>query len=78
MEPGILKGYPYLIIMKTDDREIYVEFERTRKSPDRFRTKLVNLREWLVNGGKIHWVTPTMSLASWIKNQINIIGAYPP
>ncbi|RUO86535.1 hypothetical protein [Spiroplasma endosymbiont of Megaselia nigra] len=78
MENGNLNAYPDLIITKSDDSEIYVEFERTRKSPDRFRTKLINLREWLVDGGKIHWITPTQTLATWIKNQINIIGAYSP
>lgn len=76
MENGNLNAYPDLIIYKTDDSEIYVEFERTRKSPDRFRTKLINLREWLVAGGKIHWITPTKAIANWIENQINTIGAY--
>ncbi|UNF62714.1 hypothetical protein [Spiroplasma poulsonii] len=78
IENGNLNAYPDLIVYKTDDSEIYVEFERTRKSPDRFRTKLINLREWLVGGGKIHWITPTQTLATWIENQINNIGAYPP
>ncbi|GAA6238926.1 MAG: hypothetical protein SPLM_10430 [Spiroplasma phoeniceum] len=77
MENGNLNAYPDLIITKSDDSEIYVEFERTRKSPDRFRTKLINLREWLVASGKIHWITPTQTLANWIENQINIIGAFP-
>lgn len=77
MENGNLNSYPDLIITKNDDSEIYVEFERTRKSPDRFRTKLINLREWLVAGGKIHWITPTQTLINWIKNQINVIDAYP-
>lgn len=76
MENGNLNAYPDLIITKNDDSEIYVEFERTRKSPDRFRTKLINLREWLVAGGKIHWITPTQAIANWIENQINTIGAY--
>ncbi|UNF62746.1 hypothetical protein [Spiroplasma poulsonii] len=78
MENGNLNVYPDLIITKSNDSEIYVEFERTRKSPDRFRTKLINLREWLAAGGKIHWITPTQTLATWIENQINTIGAYPP
>lgn len=77
MANGNLKAYPDLIITKTEDSEIYVEFERTRKSPDRFRSKLINLRPWLVVGGKIHWVTPTPSLASWLATQINIMGAFP-
>lgn len=77
MANGNFNAYPDLIITKTDNSEIYVEFERTRKSPDRFRTKLINLREWLVNGGKIHWVTPAPPLASWLATQINIISAFP-
>ncbi|MFX4057597.1 MAG: hypothetical protein EHV01_004695 [Spiroplasma sp. hy2] len=77
MENGNLNAYPDLIIIKNNDSEIYVEFERTRKSPDRFRTKLINLREWLAVGGKIHWITLTQTLANWIENQINTIGAYP-
>ena len=59
MENGNLNAYPDLIITQSDDSEIYVELERTRKSPDWFKTKLINLREWLVAGGKIHWITPT-------------------
>jgi hypothetical protein len=77
MANGNLNVYPDLIITKTEDSEIYVECERTRKSPERFRSKLINLREWLVAGGKIHWVTLTPSLASWLATQINIIGAFP-
>jgi len=45
MKNGNLNTYPDLIITKNDDSEIYVEFERTRKSPERFRTKLINLCE---------------------------------
>lgn len=77
MKNGNLNAYPDLIITFCNDSEIYVEFERTRKSPDRFRTKLINLREWLIAGGKIHWITTTQTLANWIENQINNIGAYP-
>ncbi|WP_127093353.1 hypothetical protein [Spiroplasma poulsonii] len=73
MKNGNLNTYPDLIITKNDDSEIYVEFERTRKSPERFRTKLINLCEWLVVGGKIHWITPIQTLAIWIENQINNI-----
>ncbi|MBW3059307.1 hypothetical protein D6D54_07700 [Spiroplasma poulsonii] len=78
MENGNLNAYPDLIIGKNADSEIYVEFEHTRKSPDRFRTKLINLRSWFVAGGKIHWITTIQTLANWIKNQINTIGAYLP
>ncbi|MBW1242395.1 MAG: hypothetical protein EIB84_06435 [Spiroplasma poulsonii] len=77
MENGNLNAYPDLIITKNDDSEIYVEFERTRKSPDRFRSKLINLRGWLIASGKIHWITPTQTLVDWIEKQIKIIDAYP-
>lgn len=77
MANGNLNAYPDLIITKTNDIEIYVEFEITRKSPDRFRTKLINLREWIVNGGRIQWVSPTQTLINWIEKQINNIEAFP-
>lgn len=37
MENGNLKAYPDLIVYKTDDSEIYIEFERTQKLPSRFK-----------------------------------------
>ncbi|CAB1055257.1 hypothetical protein [Spiroplasma endosymbiont of Danaus chrysippus] len=77
IENGNLNAYPDLIITKNNNNEIYVELELTRKSPERFKTKLINSRQWLVDGGKIHWITNSQTLANWIENQINTIEAYP-
>lgn len=77
IENGNLNAYPDLIITKNDNTEIYVELELTRKSPERFKTKLINIRQWLVNCGKIHWITNSQTLANWIEKQINTIEAYP-
>lgn len=77
IENGNLNAYPDLIITKNDNTEIYVELELTRKSPERFKTKLINIRQWLVDGGKIHWITNSQTLVNWIENQINTIEAYP-
>ncbi|WP_424527562.1 hypothetical protein [Spiroplasma endosymbiont of Glossina fuscipes fuscipes] len=71
MENGNLNAYPDLIITKTDDSEIYVEFERTQKSPSRFKKKLDGHTKWLRNGGQIYWITPTQTLANWIQRQID-------
>ncbi|KAF0850046.1 hypothetical protein [Spiroplasma poulsonii] len=71
MENGNLNAYPDLIITKNDDSEIYVEFERTQKSPSRFKKKLDEHTKWLRNGGQIYWITPTQTLANWIQRQIN-------
>ncbi|WP_338987147.1 hypothetical protein [Spiroplasma endosymbiont of Dasysyrphus albostriatus] len=76
IENGNLNAYPDLIITKNDNTEIYIELELTRKSPERFKTKLINIRQWLVDGGKIHWITNSQTLVNWIENQINIIEAY--
>lgn len=77
IENGNLNAYPDLIVTKNDNTEIYVELELTRKSPERFKTKLINIRQWLVDGGKIHWITNSQTLVNWIENQINTIEAYP-
>jgi predicted transcriptional regulator len=71
MENGNLNAYPDLIITKTDDSEIYVEFERTQKSPSRFKKKLDGHTKWLREGGQIYWITPTQTLANWIQRQID-------
>ena len=71
MENGNLNAYPDLIITKNDDSEIYVEFERTQKSPSRFKKKLDGHTKWLRNGGQIYWITPTQTLANWIQRQID-------
>nr|WP_011310428.1 BlaI/MecI/CopY family transcriptional regulator [Spiroplasma citri]CAI93809.1 hypothetical protein [Spiroplasma citri] len=71
MENGNLNAYPDLIITKKDDIEIYVEFERTQKSPSRFKKKLDGHTKWLRNGGQIYWITPTQTLANWIQRQID-------
>nr|WP_011310479.1 hypothetical protein [Spiroplasma citri]CAI94299.1 putative transmembrane protein [Spiroplasma citri] len=68
---GNLNAYPDLIITKNDDSEIYVEFERTQKSPSRFKKKLDGHTKWLRNGGQIYWITPTQTLANWIQRQID-------
>ncbi|WP_424527508.1 hypothetical protein [Spiroplasma endosymbiont of Glossina fuscipes fuscipes] len=71
MGNGNLNAYPDLIITKTDDSEIYVEFERTQKSPSRFKKKLDGHTKWLRNGGQIYWIAPTQTLANWIQRQID-------
>nr|WP_011225088.1 replication-relaxation family protein [Spiroplasma kunkelii]AAS59573.1 hypothetical protein SKUN_p0005 [Spiroplasma kunkelii CR2-3x] len=71
MENGNLKGYPDLIIYKNDDSEIYIEFERTQKSPSRFQKKLDGHTKWLREGGQIYWIAPTQTLANWIQRQID-------
>ncbi|KAF0849968.1 hypothetical protein [Spiroplasma poulsonii] len=59
MENGNLNAYPDLIITKSNDSEIYVAFERTQKSPSRFKKKLDEHTKWLRKGGQIYWITPT-------------------
>jgi len=71
MENGNLNAYPDLIITKSDDKEIYVEFERTQKSPSRFKKKLDEHTKWLRTGGQIYWIAPTQTLGNWIQRQIN-------
>ncbi|WP_426606015.1 hypothetical protein [Spiroplasma endosymbiont of Glossina fuscipes fuscipes] len=71
MENGNLNAYPDLIVYKNDEIIQLVEFERTRKTPERFRKKLDGLRKYYKDNYQVHWITPTQTLASWIENQIN-------
>ncbi len=71
MENGNLNAYPDLIVYKNDGSIQLVEFERTRKTPERFRKKLDGLRKYYKDNYQVHWVTPTQTLASWIETQIN-------
>ena len=71
MENGNLNAYPDLIVYKTDGTIQLAEFERTRKTPERFRKKLDGLRKYYKDNYQVHWITPTQTLANWIENQIN-------
>ncbi|UNF62696.1 hypothetical protein [Spiroplasma poulsonii] len=71
MENGNLNAYPDLIVYKNDGTIQLVEFERTRKIPERFRKKLDGLRKYYKDNYQVHWITPTQTLANWIENQIN-------
>ncbi|QCO23168.1 hypothetical protein SRED_003030 (plasmid) [Spiroplasma melliferum] len=61
MENGNLNAYPDLIITKNDDSEIYVEFERTQKSPSRFKKKLDDILNDYVMAGKYIELPPTQN-----------------
>ncbi|WP_151202557.1 hypothetical protein [Spiroplasma phoeniceum] len=71
MENGNLNAYPDLIVYKTDGTIQLVEFERTRKTPERFFKKLQGLVEYYKQNYTVHWITPTQTLANWIQNQVN-------
>ncbi|MBH8623468.1 hypothetical protein, partial [Spiroplasma sp. hyd1] len=71
MENGNLNAYPDLIVYKNDRTIKLVEFERTRKTPKRFRKKLDGLRKYYKDNYQVHWITPTQTLANWIEKQIN-------
>ncbi|QIA69852.1 hypothetical protein GL982_10600 (plasmid) [Spiroplasma citri] len=71
IENGNLKTYPDLIIYKTDGTIQLVEFERTRKTLERFRKKLDGLRKYYKDNYQVHWITPIQRLSNWIATQIN-------
>ncbi|PQP79080.1 hypothetical protein C6B38_02490 [Spiroplasma sp. ChiS] len=71
MENGNLNAYPDLIVYKTDGTTQLVEFERTRKTPERFFKKLQSLVEYYKQNYTVHWITPTQILANWIQRQID-------
>ncbi|MBW1242397.1 MAG: hypothetical protein EIB84_06445 [Spiroplasma poulsonii] len=58
MENGNLNAYPDLIVYKNDGTIQLVEFERTRKIPERFRKKLDGLRKYYKDNYQIHWIIP--------------------
>lgn len=71
IDNGNLKSYPDLLITTDDEIEIYIEFERTRKSPTAFQKKIDGHYEWLKNGKNIIWIVPNQTLANWIKKQLD-------
>lgn len=71
MENGNLNACPDLIVYKNDGAIQLMEFECDRKTPERFRKKLDGLRKYYKDNYKVHWVTPTQTLANWIETQIN-------
>ncbi|MBP1525349.1 MAG: hypothetical protein H9Q65_05950 [Spiroplasma ixodetis] len=47
-----------------------IEFERTRKSKDKFKLKLNNLRSYLLQNIHILWLVPNESMKKFINEQI--------
>lgn len=76
MENWKLRAYPNLIVYKNDDSEIYVEFDNTKKAPIRIKNKIINYKDWLNNGNKVHWVATNKTLSNWTQKQIIELNLY--
>ncbi|MBP1525586.1 MAG: hypothetical protein H9Q65_03110 [Spiroplasma ixodetis] len=63
------KGYPDLIV-HYEDKEMIIELERTRKSKDRFESKLDTYYRDLQNGKEILWLVSNENMKKFINEQI--------
>ncbi|WDA55015.1 MAG: hypothetical protein PPFGHCPK_01496 (plasmid) [Spiroplasma endosymbiont of Drosophila atripex] len=63
------QGYPDLLV-HYEDKEMIIEFERTRKSKDKFKLKLNNLRSYLLQDIHILWLVPNENMKKFINEQI--------
>ncbi|AXF97230.1 hypothetical protein [Spiroplasma phoeniceum] len=76
MENWKLKAYSNLLIYKSDNSKIYVEFDNTRKSPIRIKNKIINYKDWLNNGNKVHWVSTNKTLSNWTQKIIRELNLF--
>ena len=65
------QGYPDLLV-HYENKEMIIEFERTRKSKDKFKLKLNNLRSYLLQNIHILWLVPNESMKKFVDDQIKV------
>lgn len=63
------QGYPDLLV-HYENKEMIIEFERTRKSKDKLKLKLNNLRSYLLQNIHILWLVPNESMKKFVNEQI--------
>ncbi|WP_281748176.1 hypothetical protein [Spiroplasma ixodetis] len=63
------QGYPDLLV-HYEDKDMIIEFERTRKSKEKFKLKLNNLRSYLLQNIHIKWLVPNESMKKFINDQL--------
>lgn len=63
------KGYPDLIV-NYENKELIIELERTRKSKNRFESKLDNYYSDLQANKEILWLVPNESMKKFVTEQI--------
>lgn len=63
------QGYPDLLV-HYENKDIIIEFERTRKSKEKFKLKLNNLRSYLLQNIHIKWLVPNESMKKFINEQL--------
>ncbi|WDA55040.1 MAG: hypothetical protein PPFGHCPK_01521 (plasmid) [Spiroplasma endosymbiont of Drosophila atripex] len=65
------KGYPDLLVYY-ENMEMIIELERTRKSKERFESKLDSHYRSLQKGKEILWLVPNKTMKKFIEEQIKI------
>jgi len=63
------QGYPDLLV-HYEGKDMIIEFERTRKSKDKFKLKLNNLRSYLLQNIHILWLVANESMKKFVDEQI--------
>uniref|UniRef100_UPI00207B0A3C hypothetical protein n=1 Tax=Spiroplasma endosymbiont of Lariophagus distinguendus TaxID=2935082 RepID=UPI00207B0A3C len=63
------QGYPDLVV-HYEDKDMLIELERTRKSKEKFKLKLNNLRSYLLQNIHILWLVPNEIMKKFINEQI--------
>lgn len=63
------QGYPDLLV-HYENKDMIIELERTRKSKDKFKLKLNNLRSYLLQNIHILWLVPNENMKKFVDEQI--------
>ncbi|MBH8623306.1 hypothetical protein D6D54_07530 [Spiroplasma poulsonii] len=70
MENGNLKGYPDLLIETTDNKNILIECERTRKAKTRYKAIFDSVVSYLKQDYECWWIVPNQAMAKFINERI--------
>ncbi|WP_133165091.1 hypothetical protein [Spiroplasma poulsonii] len=70
MENGNLKGYPDLLIETTDNKNILIECERTRKAKTRYKAIFDSVVSYLKQDYECWWIVSNQAMAKFINERI--------
>lgn len=70
MDNGNLKRYPDLLIETTDNKNVLIECERTRKAKTRYKTIFDSMVSYLKQDYECWWIVPSQEIAKFINERI--------
>lgn len=64
------KGYADLLV-HYENKSVFVEFERTKKTKDRYTLKISSYRKYIKDDYEILWLVPNEPMKKFIQDQVN-------